>query len=146
MPLLNYTTKIDPDKTCSEISRALSSHGAQAIMTEYDKESHLVSALSFKITVNGKDMGFRLPADWRPVMSVLIKQRESNKRVDDSQEAAVRVSWRILKVWIDAQMALIETQMVKTHEVFLPYLIMPNDKTLSENLAVNPGFLLGNGK
>jgi hypothetical protein len=35
MGLLNYTTKIDPDKTAAEIARCLSTHGASAIMTDY---------------------------------------------------------------------------------------------------------------
>lgn len=56
MGLLNYTTKIDPDKTAAEIARCLSTHGAQAVLTEYDPENNYVSALSFKIKVGEQQM------------------------------------------------------------------------------------------
>ena len=72
--LLNYTTKIDPDKTCAEIAKILSKHGAQAVMTEYDPKNQLISALSFKIAFGEKQIAFRLPADWRPVQRVLQEQ------------------------------------------------------------------------
>jgi len=138
--LLNYTTKIDPDKTCSEIGKILSKHGAQAVMTEYDTKNQLVSALSFKIAFGEKQIAFRLPADWRPVQRVL---QEQGIRAD--QMMAVRVSWRILKDWVEAQMALVETQMVTTQQVFLPYAIMRDGRTLSDKFISDPSLLLGSG-
>jgi hypothetical protein len=92
MALLNWTTKIDPDKTAAEIARCLSMHGAQAVLTE-----------------------------------------------------AVRVAWRIVKDWVEAQMALVETQMVSTQDVFLPYAVMGDGKTLAEHVRESPRFLLGSG-
>ena len=44
----------------------------------------------------------------------------------DTEEQAEKVAWRILKDWVDAQMALIEIEMVKMEEVFLPYTIIDN--------------------
>lgn len=148
MALLNYTTKIDPDKTASEIARILSMHGATAVMTEYDKEDGAVTALSFKVQIGDRTMGFRLPCSWEPVLRVLTEQWKSGKLKQNGSKApdriqSVRVAWRIVKDWVEAQMALVETHMVQTHEVFLPYLIMPNDKTLTENLNANPNLLLG---
>ena len=43
MGLLNYTTKIDPDKTAQEIAKCLSMHGASAELTEYSPENSYVS-------------------------------------------------------------------------------------------------------
>ncbi len=146
MALLNYTTKIDPDKTCGEIAKILSTHGAQAVMTEYDPENHLVSALKFSIDVKGRTVVFRLPVDWRPVQKALKYQWDKNHRIDYSQEAAVRVAWRILKDWTEAQMALVETQMVTTQEVFLPYAIMRDGRTLAQKMMTDPGRLLGSGE
>jgi hypothetical protein len=36
MPLITYTTEIDPDKPAMEISKMLSKAGATTILTEYD--------------------------------------------------------------------------------------------------------------
>lgn len=153
MGLLNYTTEIDPDKTAQEIAKILSMHGASAVMTEYDPAENFVTALSFKIKINDQELAFRLPTDWRPVYAILTK----NKRVfyDARRKArfesewklqAVRTSWRIVKDWVEAQMALIETQMVTTAQVFLPYAVMRDGRTLSEHVASDPKFLLGSGE
>ncbi len=152
--LLNYTTNIDPDKTAMEISRILSSHGASAVMTEYDPVDGYVTALSFKVKIGDKDLAFRLPSDWQPVFTILTKGKKprysydsaSKKKFEDQwQQQAKRVAWRIVKDWVEAQMALVETRMVTTAQVFLPYAVMRDGKTLAETVATNPQFLLGDG-
>jgi len=152
MALLNYTTEIDADKTAAQIAKILSMHGASAVMTEYDPESNYVSALSFKIKMADRELAFRLPTDWRPVYAILTKGKkipygEQPRRRFESRwrEQAVKTSWRIVKDWVEAQCALIETQMVTTAQVFLPYAVMRDGKTLSETVAQNPQFLLGEG-
>jgi hypothetical protein len=152
--LLNYTTKIDADKTVAEISRILSSHGASAVMTEFDGET--VTALAFKIKLNGRELSFRLPVDWRPVYEILIQGKKKppsyatgNRSLahweSEHRLQAVRTSWRIVKDWVEAQMALVETHMVSTAQVFLPYAIMKDGRTLSEQVTTDPNFLLGPG-
>jgi len=143
--LLNYTTKIDPDKTAAEIAKILSMHGASAVMTEYDKERGIVSALAFQISMGERKMSFRLPCDWKPVLAVMERDSKIPQSFKNELQA-VRTAWRIVKDWVEAQMALVETQMVTTQEVFLPYTVMPNNKTLAENVSQNPQFLLGDGK
>jgi hypothetical protein len=59
---------------------------------------------------------------------------------------AIRTAWRIVKDWTEAQLAIIETRMVKTEQVFLPYAIMRDNKTLYEHVEANPQFLLGSGE
>jgi len=157
MALLNYTTKIDADKTAAEIAKCLSMHGAQAVMTEYDPESSYVSALSFRIKMGEQMLAFKLPCDWKPIYAVLTKGKKKpsewargNRSLahweSEQKLQAVRTAWRIVKDWVEAQCALIETQMATTAEVFLPYAVMRDGKTLAETVAANPQFLLGDGK
>ena len=147
MPLLNYTSEVDADKSIAQISKMLGAHGAQKVMTDY--KDGAISALSFALEVNGKMMGFRLPCDWRPVYEILTSGKrmyeEYDKRHARQQSEwklqAVRTAWRIIKDWTEAQMALIDTTMVKTQDVFLPYTVMSDGRTLADN--VNDGkFLL----
>lgn len=145
MPLLNYTTKIATDKTAQEIARCLSLHGAKAILTEYDSKENYISALSFKIDVGGNPITFRLPCDWKPVLEIFKNDRKV-PRTSKTQEQALRTSWRIVKDWVEAQMALVETKMVTTQEVFLSYAIMRDGRTLGQTVQSNPSFLLGSGK
>ena len=144
MALLNYTTKIDADRTAAEIAKCLSMHGAQAIMTEYDEADGYVTGLSFKIMMNEKSMAFKLPCDWKPVLEILENDSDV-PRPFKNREQAVRVAWRIVKDWVEAQMALVETRMVQTSEVFLPYVVMNDGKTLTEHIKADSKFLhLGN--
>ncbi len=145
MALLNYTTKIDADKTAGEISRMLSRAGASAVLTEYDPKEQYVSALSFKMTLGDQSIGFKLPCDWKPVLTLLEQDRKVPRSLTN-REQAVRVAWRIVKDWVEAQLALIETKMVTTQQVFLPYAVMRDGRTLSEKMAENPQFLLGSGE
>jgi hypothetical protein len=58
------------------------------------------------------------------------------------RQQAERISWRICKTWLEAQITLINLEQAKIEEVFLPYLIMPGDKTLFETMEQNHFLLL----
>lgn len=141
MPLLNYTTSIKTEKTVSEIQAKLVKAGAKAILYDYDDNGNIV-ALSFKLIVNDTEAGFRLPTEWRPVLRILNDDPKVPVRLK-TNEQALRVAWRIVKDWVEAQLAIIETKMVKTEQVFLPYMVMRNNNTLYENIKENPKLLEG---
>jgi hypothetical protein len=52
------------------------------------------------------------------------------------QDQARRTAWRILKDWIQAQMALLETNMVEMEEIFPPYMLS-GEQTLYQALQAN---------
>jgi len=142
MAILNYRTKIAPEKTISEIQSMLARHGVAAIMTEYEGPN--VSSVSFKLVLDGKPMGFRLPCSWRAVREV-FKNDPKVRGQYDTDEQAVRTAWRIINDWVQAQLALVEVNMVSVPEVFLPYAITKDGRTLSETVLEDPSRLLGNG-
>ena len=144
MPLLNYTTQISADKTITEIQKCLATHGAKMIVNEYDDNGFIIG-LSFAIELDGQKVGFRLPCDWRPVLQILEEDRKvpRNKK---TQEQAIRVAWMIIKDWVEAQMAIVETKMVKTEQVFLPYAVQKNGKTLYDNVIESKMLLTGGEK
>ena len=147
MPLLNYTTSIDQDKSVAEISKMLAKAGASAILHDYDDTGNIV-ALSFKIKFerdSSKEISFRLPTDWRPVLETLREQRRRNTRIKANEDQARRVSWRIVKDWVEAQLAIIESRQVTTAQVFLPYATTSSGQSLFEQVATNPQMLLGGG-
>jgi hypothetical protein len=142
MPLLNYTTSIAPQKTVMEIQSMLAKAGASAIMTNIDKEGNII-ALSFQLETPEGVIGFKLPTDWKPVLETL--RRQGVTRSLQTPEQALRVAWRITKDWVQAQLAIIETRMVTTAQVFLPYAITKNGQTVFEYMAHNSELLLGDG-
>lgn len=139
MPLLNYTTQINPFKTVSEIQQILVKHGAKKIMQDYD-ENGGISAVCFLINTPMGEQGVRLPANIDAVDRVLQKQK-----VKGGREQAERVAWRIVKDWVEAQMAILESQMVTIDEVFLPYIINPTDGQTIYQLFQSKQLLLGQG-
>jgi hypothetical protein len=142
--LLNYTTSIEPTKTIFEIQGQLSSHGAKQVMSNYT-DNGVIESLSFVIiTPEEKAIAIRLPCDPGPVYNVLIQQNREGKipRSFVTKEQAMRTAWRIVKDWVEAQMALLETQMVKMEEIFLPYAIVKDGKTLFESMSMSRYALL----
>lgn len=149
MPILNYTTKIDPDKTAAEIARCLSLHGASAVLTEYNEKEGYVEGISFQITLGDRKIGFKLPVDWKPVYEIMSKGKkfpynseQKERMISGLRLQSIRTAWRIVKDWVEAQMALVETQMVTTQEVFLPYAVTKDGRTLSQKITEDPSLLL----
>ena len=134
MPILNYTTSIAVEKTTSEIQGKLARAGAQAVMTEYDAEQ-VLCALSFRMLCNGIMVSFRLPAQIDRIY-VLLQRDDKVPRKLKTRDQAARVAWRIIKDWIEAQLAIVEAEQAEMVEVFLPYAQNPaTGKTLFEQLS-----------
>ena len=114
----------------------LADHGAKRILFDYGNDSN-VTAISFIIDTPNGEQAVRLPANADSVRQVLREQRNNPKvrnrsQIDDSQEQAERVAWRIVKDWLAAQLAILETEMVTVHQVFLPYFLDRKGRTLYE--------------
>jgi hypothetical protein len=133
-PLLNYTTKVPVDKTVGEIQRILVGAGARNVSIDYERE--LPTALAFTIATPIGPYMFRLPADTDAAWRVLTQQARAHKLGRSAQfftkEQAGRVAWRIVKDWLEAQLALIDLEMARLEEVMMPYLVMENGRTLYE--------------
>ena len=47
---------------------------------------------------------------------------------------AKRVAWRIVKDWVEAQMALLDTTMMSLDQIFLPYMLLTPEQTVYERV------------
>lgn len=134
MAILNYTTTVDSFKTVSKIEHILVKHNAKSIMKNYDGES--ITGLSFLIDNGVQQIPVRLPVKVDECLEVLKKEKKNSPRsnIKATREQAERVAWRILKDWVEAQMALLDIQMVRFEEIFLPYIETGNGQTIYERL------------
>lgn len=138
MPLLNYQTTVTASKTIGEMQAMLAKAGASHMGTSYDNGEP--SGLSFTIPTAHGTRSFLLPCDPAAVGRVMDKQKvapRANRTVAD-------VVWRILKDWLEAQLALIETQMATLDQVMLPYMTDASGRTVydlyaSQQLALGSG-------
>lgn len=134
MAILNYTTSIDSEKSISEIQKCLVKHGAHKIVTDY--KGGLPSAVTFCLEINDSQVGFSLPANYSGVLRAMKNDRKI-PRSKCTEEQAQRVAWRIVKDWVEAQMAIVEAQLCEMAEVFLPYAITKSGTTLYKEIQGN---------
>ncbi len=136
MPLLNYSTRVEAHRTVSEITSILVRHGASRIMQEYDGSGNIV-ALKWSLAGRYGTLGYAMPVNYQAVYEVLTEEGRIFKGdAERRKEQARRVAWRILKDWIEAQIALLESGMVEMEEIFLPYMLAgDSDRTLYSALA-----------
>lgn len=133
----NYTTSIDAEKSIAEISKILSENGARKVMIDYDR-SGLAVGLSFRIFKDDNALGqgfldFSLPCRWEAVYKILSESAGIATK-HRTEEQAVRTSWRVIRDWVDAQMALVRIEMVDIMEVFMPYAVLKDGRTISEHI------------
>ena len=122
MAILNYTTKIDAWKTVSEIQQIIARHGATHF--SITNEGTWPIALVFSIDYMGQPLNFSLPCNYSGVLASL----QRNKKIASgfkNKEQALRTGWRIVKDWVEAQLAMVEAQVATMQEVFMPYLVIP---------------------
>ena len=136
MAIKNYTTDVPVNETVSEIHLMLADHGAKRILFDYGADSK-VTAISFTIETPTGEQAVRLPANVERVREVLRQQKNNPRnrnrsQIDDSRDQAERVAWRIVKDWLAAQLAILETEMVDVQQVFLPYFLNRQGQTLYE--------------
>jgi len=121
----NFSTEIPVTRTIAEIEKMLTKYGATHIMKEYNGDIPVM--LIFAITTEHGRMGIRLPIRPERVLAVFKKQVSArllpNKYWDGEWAIAQshRVAWRVVKDWLDAQLAILSIEMVKLEEIFLPY-------------------------
>lgn len=131
MPILNYSTKINAIKTIGEITESLVERYANKIVVDY--ESAIPVAMTFQLLHKGNPILFSLPANIDGVLKVLENQPGVPKSLRNREQAA-RTAWRIIKVWVDAQMAIIDAEIVEPAQVFLPYAITKSGNTLFQDI------------
>ena len=146
MPLLDYTTKVPVSRTISQIQAKLVEHGARAVMMEYGADGR-IKALAFNIKMPNKELPIRLPINTVATLRVLQRQVADREiaAAYAKDDHAYRVAWRNIFHWLSAQMALLETEMVQFEEIFLPYVITDDGRTLFKRLE-EKHFLLGPGE
>lgn len=143
MPILNYTTKIEAAKTAGEVQTILAKAGASGVAMQFDSGQPV--ALAFTAMTPFGLREFTLPTNWQSVQRVLRKQKVQASFL--TEEHAKRVAWRIVKDWVEAQLAIIQTEMVTIDQVMLPYMRNGDDgATVFEQYQQRQQLLLEKGR
>lgn len=147
---LNYTTSISVSKTASEMQQMLGRHGASSVVTQFGADQEEVG-IGFTLVGPHGERAFSLPVNVEGVHKLLIravaagKTKSLSKARARSREQAARVAWRVAKDWLEAQLAMVQAQMVGLDEVMLPYLRVDGDVTLYQRYRERESNLLSAG-
>lgn len=145
MPILNYTTEVRVEQSIMEIEHILAKYGATSILKDFD-ENGACNAITFKIMTAKGELPFKLPMKVREMQQIindLVNDKKLPKKFYNDKEKAMKVGWRILRSWLEAQMALLELQFVKIEEVLLPYMYSAKDKKTFFELIEERNFNIG---
>ncbi len=125
--LFMHTTKVPSETTALEIQLLLLKNGATDILIQAD--SGVVTGISFRIRTAHGHLPFRLPANVDKVYAVLCRVDMSKSHGSKTMDQAHRTGWRILKRWVEAQLAMIATEMVTFDQIMLPFLEVDDGAT-----------------
>jgi hypothetical protein len=131
--ILNFSTKVPAARTVSEICQLLARKGARSVSQTFG-ETGKVTAISFRMPVGGFDTDFQLPLNVAGVLQAMQKGAEPRYR---TREQAERVSWRILKDWCEAQIALVESNQAEMAQVFMPYAMVEGQTMYKAMIEAN---------
>jgi hypothetical protein len=139
MPLKNYTSGMPINRIFDSIQKMLVNHGAKQIMFEYS-DNGLAIGITFVVNTTKGMLPIKLPVRIEKIKKVF--ENEGVYYKDEMQP--YRTGWKNIHDWIAAQMAMLDTEMVKLEEVFLPYMATPDGHTYFE-IMENRGFMLPSG-
>jgi hypothetical protein len=128
--VLNYTTKIAASKSLAEMQTMLVKHGATRIAVDYADDA--ATGLTFSLPTPHGVRLFSLPVDVDAMQRLLSTMKPTSGSIAAfrSRKHAEQVAWRVMKDWLAAQLALIQTQMATLDQVMLPYLHVDAERTL----------------
>lgn len=148
---VNYTTKVEATQTVAEMQALLARHGARRIAVDYGP-SGVPASLDFMLETPHGLRSFSLPVDAERMKRLLEKEEQAGRlktgslSVRTSLEQAERVAWRVMKVWLEAQLSLVAAELVDLDQAMFAYLqVGPTGETLyevyrtRENLALTDG-------
>ena len=128
---VNYTTKIAAAQTVAEMQALLAEHGARRISVDYETNEEgaaVPSSLDLVLETPHGPRGFSLPADAGRMQRLLQAEdragrlKSGSKAERTSRAQAERVAWRVMKTWLEAQLALVAAQMIDIDQALLAFL------------------------
>jgi len=133
MSLYASATGVSVDRSKAEMEKLLLRYGADQFMSGTDM-SNARAVVSFRYSGLPVRVSLSLPNP----EDKAFRETPSGRRRRDEQSArrewekACRQQWRVLRLLIQAQLEAIENKIVKPHEAFLPWIMLPNRKTVGE--------------
>ena len=132
MPIMNYTTRIPAHQSLGEITALLAKNNATEIMTTFDSEGQ-PNGLKWRVRTPNGPTAFAMPVNIDAIFKTMTRDRVHVKNADARRVQATNTAWRIIKDWVEMQLALLQTEMVDMEELSLPYMLW-GERTVYQTL------------
>lgn len=138
---LNYTTKVPVRQTVGECQDILGSAGANAVAVLYEDREPV--GLSFQLAMPAGRRSFTMPVNVDAMAKLMREANAAGKlakpngrpaTIYNTRRHAAAVAWRVVKDWLEAQLAIIAAEMVTLDQVMLPYMRLDSGATLYEEI------------
>lgn len=125
MNLKNYTSEVSAYASISMIEKCLVTAGATNISKQYD--DGICTAVTFRMMIGTRPLFFQLPAKASACFDVMWKEvkkphKDTKRRIMEQSE---RTAWKIVRDWVEVQLAMIQLEQAEPLQVFLPYVYDP---------------------
>ena len=139
MGILNYSTTVPAPRSVAEISQVLAKHGAGMVAAQYN--AGVPTSIAFTIETEFGSRSFELPANVEGVHQAIENAHRRGEIPNRyrGREQAQRVAWRIVKDWIEAQLAMIEAGLSTLDTVMLPFMVTSSGRTLAVEYRESAG-------
>jgi hypothetical protein len=130
---LNYTTVVSADKSAAECLEVLRKYGAKRAGLAYGSDK-IAMGISFVLDTRWGPRGYEIAVNAAGTYRALeraVKNRDIDRRFATPAQGQ-RVAWRVVKMWLESNLALVESGLQETEKVFFPYMLLAPDHTLFE--------------
>lgn len=128
-------TEVPAFRSIADVSHMLTQAGATTI--SQSMKDRKVAGITFTLpSGNGQGYAFELPVRVEPVLKSMLMQRHrppTGSDLEALRKKAENVAWRQLSKWVEAQIAIVGIGMVQASEVFMPYLLGADGRTMYEH-------------
>lgn len=133
--LFRETTEIPIERTAGDITGLLVKKGARQISIDYD-DAGQATGLHFALVIEKFPLPFFYSINVRAdhIFSILNARRRNSSNQyrgpaydAKDREQAKRIAWRQIYAWIQAQLALVDTGIARTEQVFFPFMKLEKD-------------------
>ena len=140
-------TRVSTDRSEAEIKRTIRRYGGDDIVTGM---STRLGMCFVQFTHCDLPIEIRVPLPdyhsdrfWKTPSG---KRRRTEEAARAEWEKACRQQWRVLLLLIKANLEAVENEVLEAHEVWLPWLILPNGRTVIATIKPGMDRLLKSGE
>jgi hypothetical protein len=128
---LNYTTIVAADKTAHECMVILGKYGAKRAGLAYGKD-RIPMGITFVLGTRWGERGYEIALNFdgtRLALERAYKARKIERRYTEYAHAQ-KVAWRVLKMWLESNLAMIEAGLAEPEKALFPYMLLAPEHTL----------------